>query len=105
MYKQRYADTDRSHRDENMKLTLEYKRITEQFKDLQSKFRHFELVDTKKYREVGWWGGALASCVSARGVHACARTRASLSSCSCLGGKGRTVRGQGAAAWRDRACR
>jgi hypothetical protein len=38
--------------DENMKLTDEYKRITEQFKDLQSKFRHFELVDTKKYNEV-----------------------------------------------------
>ncbi len=27
-----------------MKLTDEYKRITEQFKDLQSKFRHFEQV-------------------------------------------------------------
>ena len=35
-----------------MKLTDEYKRITEQFKDLQSKFRHFEQVDTKKYAEV-----------------------------------------------------
>ncbi len=34
------------------RLTDEYKRITEQFKDLQSKFRHFEAVDTKKYREV-----------------------------------------------------
>ncbi len=37
---------------ENMKLTDEYKRITEQFKDLQSKFRHFEQVDTKKYAQV-----------------------------------------------------
>jgi dynein regulatory complex protein 1 len=37
---------------ENMRLTDEYKRITEQFKDLQGKFRHFELVDTKKYAEV-----------------------------------------------------
>jgi hypothetical protein len=35
-----------------MRLTDEYKRITEQFKDLQSKFRHFEQVDTKKYAEV-----------------------------------------------------
>eukprot|EP00983_Pelagomonas_calceolata_P114017 1160051-Pelagomonas_calceolata.AAC.2 len=34
-----------------MRLTDEYKRITEQFKDLQGKFRHFELVDTKKYTE------------------------------------------------------
>ncbi len=35
-----------------MKLTDEYKRITEQFKDLQGKFRHFEQVDTRKYAEV-----------------------------------------------------
>lgn len=35
-----------------MKLTSEYKRITEQFKDLQLKFRHFELSDSKKYMEV-----------------------------------------------------
>lgn len=35
-----------------MKLTDEYKRITEQFKDLQGKFHHFEAVDTKKYAEV-----------------------------------------------------
>ena len=40
------------HLEENMKLTDEYKRITEQFKDLQSKFRHFEQVDTKKHAEV-----------------------------------------------------
>lgn len=35
-----------------MKLTSEYKRMTEQFKDLQLKFKHFELVDSKKYIEV-----------------------------------------------------
>ena len=35
-----------------MKLTAEYRRTTEQFKDLQIKFQHFELVDTKKFSEV-----------------------------------------------------
>lgn len=35
-----------------MKLTDEYKRTTEQFKDLQGKFRLFEQVDTKKYADV-----------------------------------------------------
>eukprot|EP00965_Chrysotila_dentata_P021394 708375-Pleurochrysis_carterae.AAC.1 len=33
-------------------LTEDYKRITEQFKDLQSKFQHFEVADTKRYRDV-----------------------------------------------------
>ncbi|KAF5832552.1 sperm tail C-terminal domain-containing protein [Dunaliella salina] len=49
--KTRYLETDRKYMEENMRLTDEYKRITEQFKDLQGKFRHFELVDTKKYTE------------------------------------------------------
>ena len=35
-----------------MKLTAEYRRTTEQFKDLQVKFQHFELVDTKKFEDV-----------------------------------------------------
>jgi dynein regulatry complex protein 1 len=35
-----------------MKLTSEYKRVTEQFKDLQIKFKHFELTDTKKYSDL-----------------------------------------------------
>jgi hypothetical protein len=48
----RYRETDRKLHEENMKLTGEYKRITEQFKDLQIKFRHFELVDSKKYEDV-----------------------------------------------------
>jgi len=48
-----------------MRLTDEYKRITEQFKDLQGKFRHFELVDTKKYAEVraGRGGACLRVCL------------------------------------------
>ena len=48
----RYHETDRKLHEENMKLTGEYKRITEQFKDLQLKFRHFEVVDSKKYDDV-----------------------------------------------------
>jgi dynein regulatry complex protein 1 len=48
----RYQQTDQKLHEENLKLTGEYKRITEQFKDLQLKFRHFELVDTKKYDDV-----------------------------------------------------
>jgi hypothetical protein len=35
-----------------IELTDDYKRTTEQFKDLQRKFRHFEMVDSKKYKEV-----------------------------------------------------
>merc|ERR1719171_725379 len=50
--KARYAREERRFRTENQDLTEEYKRITEQFKDLQSKFQHFEVSDTKRYRDV-----------------------------------------------------
>ena len=50
--KQRYAREEKRFRIENQDLTEEYKRITEQFKDLQSKFQHFEVADTKRYRDV-----------------------------------------------------
>ena len=50
--KQRYAREEKRFRIENTDLTEEYKRITEQFKDLQSKFQHFEVADTKRYRDV-----------------------------------------------------
>lgn len=50
--KSKYAESDKKFQEENMKLTDEYKRITEQFKDLQSKYRHFELADIKRYKEV-----------------------------------------------------
>ena len=48
----KYHTTDTKFKEENMLLTLEYRRITKQYKDLQSKFRHFEIADNKKYREV-----------------------------------------------------
>ncbi|GBG27956.1 Dynein regulatory complex protein 1 [Hondaea fermentalgiana] len=48
----KYHSSDTKYKQENMELTEEYRRITKQYKDLQSKFRHFELADNKKYREV-----------------------------------------------------
>lgn len=48
----KYAKYDKSFKQENMDLTDEYKRITEQFKDLQAKFKHFEISDKKRYKEV-----------------------------------------------------
>lgn len=50
--KGRYAETDKKYADENSKLTDEYRRVTEQFKDLQAKYRHFELADSKRFAEV-----------------------------------------------------
>jgi len=51
-HKQRFFKQDAKFKNENNELTEDYQRITEQFKDLQRKFRHFENVDTKKFREV-----------------------------------------------------
>lgn len=50
--KAKHAEMERHAQDENIKLTEDYKRVTELFKDLQSKFKHFEDVDTRKYQEV-----------------------------------------------------
>ncbi len=49
---QKYDKTDKQYRQENAELTEEYRRITTSFKDLQSKFRHFEISDGKRYREL-----------------------------------------------------
>lgn len=48
----RYHKSDQKYKQENFDLTEEYKRITRQFKDLQSKCKHFEEADEKKFREV-----------------------------------------------------
>lgn len=50
--KAKYAREEKRYKGENQDLTEEYKRITEQFKDLQNKFQHFEVADTKRYRDV-----------------------------------------------------
>lgn len=36
----------------NNELTEDYRSLTQKYKDLQSKFRHFEIADTGKYEEV-----------------------------------------------------
>ena len=48
----KYADTDKRFRQENNILTESYRRITEQYKDLQLKFQYFEKADTEKYKQV-----------------------------------------------------
>ncbi len=32
--------------------TVRYKRLTQQFQDLQEKFRHFEQADDRQFREI-----------------------------------------------------
>lgn len=51
-YIQKYNKQDARHKQLNQELTDEYRRITKQYKDLQNKFRHFEVADNKKYQEV-----------------------------------------------------
>ena len=50
--KAKYAREEKRYRQENQDLTEGYKTITEQFKDLRNKFQHFEVADTKRYRDV-----------------------------------------------------
>lgn len=48
----KYAQTDKKFRMANQDLTDQYRRITDQFKDLQLKFKHFEISDVKKFEDV-----------------------------------------------------
>lgn len=48
----RYSKQDEKFRAENTTLTEEYRRMTQQFKDLQSKYAHFEEIDHRAYRDV-----------------------------------------------------
>ncbi|GMH61183.1 hypothetical protein TrRE_jg1767 [Triparma retinervis] len=48
----KYHKDDARDRKKNEDLSEEYRRITKQYKDLQSKFRHFELADNKKFEAV-----------------------------------------------------
>eukprot|EP01012_Entosiphon_sulcatum_P018445 TRINITY_DN2318_c0_g1_i1.p1 TRINITY_DN2318_c0_g1~~TRINITY_DN2318_c0_g1_i1.p1 ORF type:complete len:660 (-),score=241.36 TRINITY_DN2318_c0_g1_i1:37-2016(-) len=48
----KYADTDKKFRHENNIVTEHYRRITEQYKDLQLKFQYFEKADGEKYQKV-----------------------------------------------------
>ena len=48
----KYNDSDRKHRQVNNELTASYRRVTEQYKDLQLKFQHFEKADAEKFKQV-----------------------------------------------------
>lgn len=63
----RYAETDKRFRQANNELTESYRRVTEQYKDLQLKFQHFERADVEKYRQV--WQMHENDCMSL--VHKC----------------------------------
>jgi len=54
---QRFHENDARDRRRNDDLTDEYRRITKQYKDLQSKFRHFELSDNTRFEQVGPMAG------------------------------------------------
>ncbi|ESP00267.1 hypothetical protein LOTGIDRAFT_225997 [Lottia gigantea] len=43
---------EKQYRDENTQLTEDYKRIAEQFRDLQKKSKHFMATDAKKFADV-----------------------------------------------------
>ncbi|XP_055954259.1 dynein regulatory complex protein 1 [Patella vulgata] len=43
---------EKQYRDENSQLTEDYKRIAEQFRDLQKKSKHFMATDAKKFADV-----------------------------------------------------
>lgn len=46
------AKQEKSYKDENTQLTEDYKRITEQFRELQKKSKHFMATDNKKFHDV-----------------------------------------------------
>ncbi|XP_013380975.2 dynein regulatory complex protein 1-like, partial [Lingula anatina] len=46
------AKQEKQFRDENSQLTEDYKRITEQFMELQKKSRHFITTDNKKFTDI-----------------------------------------------------
>lgn len=47
-----FSRLEKSDKKENAELTEDYRRLTNKYKDLQAKFRHFETADTLKYNEV-----------------------------------------------------
>ncbi|KAL8576042.1 hypothetical protein ACOMHN_052060 [Nucella lapillus] len=46
------AKQEKQYRDENTQLSEDYKRITEQFRDLQKKSKHFMATDAKKFHDI-----------------------------------------------------
>lgn len=50
--RQKLAKQEKSYKDENNQLSEDYKRITEQFHDLQRKSKHFLATDAKKFHDI-----------------------------------------------------
>lgn len=50
--KGKFNKQEKNYQQEYVSLTEDYKRITEQLKELRKKFRHFQVTDSKKYREI-----------------------------------------------------
>lgn len=50
--KQKLAKQEKQYREDNQSLIDDYKRITEQFRELQKKSRHFQTTDQKKFQDV-----------------------------------------------------
>jgi len=48
----KYNRYDKGFKEENSQLTDDYRRITEQYKDLQTKFKHFERYDEQRYADI-----------------------------------------------------
>ncbi|XP_072029395.1 dynein regulatory complex protein 1-like isoform X2 [Amphiura filiformis] len=46
------AKQEKQYREENQNLADDYKRITEQFKELQKKSKHFQATDTRKFHDI-----------------------------------------------------
>ena len=52
LFRARIKKQEKQFQDENAILTEDYKRITDQFKDLQKKFKHFQTLERERYDEV-----------------------------------------------------
>ena len=50
--KQKLKKQEKSYNDENQTLADDLKRISEQYKELQKKFRHFQATDNKKFNDI-----------------------------------------------------
>ncbi|XP_015990616.1 dynein regulatory complex protein 1 isoform X1 [Rousettus aegyptiacus] len=48
----KYAKQIKQFQEDNQSLTLDYKRLVMQFKELQKAMRHFALIDDEKFREI-----------------------------------------------------
>ena len=48
----KYTEMEASDNKTNSDLTENYRRLTHKYKDLQAKFRHFEVADSQKYQEI-----------------------------------------------------